>query len=59
VADPEERSGRSCRAFEKAAFIPMKTVKLDEENVRRRVMRLSLTSFMVNPRDEWERLIVA
>jgi RimJ/RimL family protein N-acetyltransferase len=44
VTDPEERNGRSCRAFEKAGFIAVKTVELDGENVRRRVMRLSLLS---------------
>ena len=46
VADPEERNGRSCRAFEKAGFIPVKTVELAGENVRRRVMRLSLATFI-------------
>jgi RimJ/RimL family protein N-acetyltransferase len=42
VTDPEERNGRSCRAFEKAGFIPVRTVELEGENVRRRIMRLSL-----------------
>jgi aminoglycoside 6'-N-acetyltransferase len=46
VTDPEERNGRSCCAFEKAGFIAVRTVELDGENVRRRVMRLSLPSFM-------------
>ena len=46
VADPEERNGRSCRAFEKAGFTPVKTVELAGENVRRRVMRLLLPSLM-------------
>jgi len=42
VTDPEERNGRSCRAFEKAGFVPMRTVELEGENVRRRIMHLSL-----------------
>ena len=42
MTDPEERNGRSCRAFEKAGFLPVSTVELDGENVRRRIMRLSL-----------------
>jgi RimJ/RimL family protein N-acetyltransferase len=42
VADPEERNGRSCRAFEKAGFIAVRTVELETESVRRRIMRLSL-----------------
>jgi RimJ/RimL family protein N-acetyltransferase len=42
VTDPEERNGRSCRAFEKAGFIPVRTVELQGENVRRRIMHLSL-----------------
>jgi aminoglycoside 6'-N-acetyltransferase len=42
VTDPEERNGRSCRAFEKAGFISVRTVELEGENVGRRVMRLSL-----------------
>jgi RimJ/RimL family protein N-acetyltransferase len=46
VADPEGRNGRSCRAFEKAGFLSVKTVELEGENVRRRVMRLSLPTFM-------------
>jgi aminoglycoside 6'-N-acetyltransferase len=41
VTDPEERNGRSCRAFEKAGFIPVRTVELDGETVRRRIMQLS------------------
>jgi aminoglycoside 6'-N-acetyltransferase len=52
VADPEERNGRSCRAFEKAGFIPVKTVELEGEDVRRRVMRQSLPTCMSrSPRD--------
>jgi aminoglycoside 6'-N-acetyltransferase len=46
VTDPEERNGRSCRAFEKAGFIPVKTVELEGENVRRRIMHLSLPAFL-------------
>lgn len=42
VTDPEERNGRSCRAFEKAGFVPLRTVQLRGEDVRRRIMRLSL-----------------
>lgn len=42
VTDPEERNGRSRRAFEKAGFIPVRTVELEGENVRRRIMHLSL-----------------
>jgi RimJ/RimL family protein N-acetyltransferase len=42
VTDPEERNGRSIRAFEKAGFIPVRTVQVRGEDVRRRVMRLSL-----------------
>jgi aminoglycoside 6'-N-acetyltransferase len=49
VTDPEERNARSCRAFEKAGFIPVRIVKLEEENIRRRVMRLSLHTFMSQP----------
>lgn len=46
VTDPEELNGRSCRAFEKAGFVPVRTVQLRGENVRRRIMRLSLPVFM-------------
>lgn len=42
VTDPEERNGRSIHAFEKAGFIPIRTVQVRGENVRRRVMHLSL-----------------
>jgi RimJ/RimL family protein N-acetyltransferase len=42
MTDPEERNARSCRAFEKAGFRPVSTVELEGENVRRRIMRLSL-----------------
>jgi RimJ/RimL family protein N-acetyltransferase len=42
VTDPEERNSRSCRAFEKAGFIALRTVELEGENVRRRIMHLSL-----------------
>jgi hypothetical protein len=45
VTDPEERNGRSCHAFEKAGFIPVKTVGLEGESVRRRIMRLPLPTF--------------
>jgi RimJ/RimL family protein N-acetyltransferase len=45
VTEPEERNGRSCRAFEKAGFIPMRTVELEGDNVRRRIMHLSLPAF--------------
>jgi aminoglycoside 6'-N-acetyltransferase len=45
VTDPEEQNGRSCRAFEKAGFIPIRTVQVRGENVRRRVMHLSLPAF--------------
>jgi aminoglycoside 6'-N-acetyltransferase len=44
VTDPEERNGRSCRAFEKAGFISVRTVEIEGENVRRRIMHLSLPS---------------
>jgi aminoglycoside 6'-N-acetyltransferase len=44
VTDPEERNDRSCRAFENAGFIAVKTVVLEGEDVRRRVMHLPLTS---------------
>jgi RimJ/RimL family protein N-acetyltransferase len=44
VADPEERNRRSCRAFEKAGFIATATVELEGESVRRRVMRLALST---------------
>jgi RimJ/RimL family protein N-acetyltransferase len=43
VTDPEERNGRSCRAFEKAGFIPVKTVELEGENFPRRIMHLSVS----------------
>jgi aminoglycoside 6'-N-acetyltransferase len=42
VTDPEEQNRRSCRAFEKAGFIPVRTVDFEGENVRRRIMHLSL-----------------
>jgi aminoglycoside 6'-N-acetyltransferase len=42
VSDPEEQNGRSCRAFAKAGFIPIRTVQLSGENVPRCVMHLSL-----------------
>ncbi|HTC52088.1 MAG TPA: GNAT family N-acetyltransferase [Steroidobacteraceae bacterium] len=42
VTDVEERNVRSCRAFEKAGFIPLGTLQLKTERVRRRVMHLSL-----------------
>lgn len=42
VIDPEERNGRSRRAFEKAGFIPLETVELEGENVPRRIMHLSV-----------------
>jgi aminoglycoside 6'-N-acetyltransferase len=44
VTDVEERNGRSCRAFERAGFAPVRTVQITGETVRRRVMRRSLTS---------------
>jgi RimJ/RimL family protein N-acetyltransferase len=47
VTDPEERNGRSCRAFEKAGFIPVRTVELEGENVRRRIMHLSLPASVI------------
>jgi aminoglycoside 6'-N-acetyltransferase len=50
VTDPEERNRRSCRAFEKAGFIALRTVQLRGETVRRRVMRLSLETFREQPR---------
>jgi RimJ/RimL family protein N-acetyltransferase len=49
VTDPEERNGRSCRAFEKAGFIPVRTVELEGENVRRRIMHLSLPAYQSAP----------
>jgi aminoglycoside 6'-N-acetyltransferase len=42
VADPEERNGRSCRAFEKAGYVSLRTVQVRDEKVWRRVMHLSL-----------------
>ena len=42
VADPEERNGRSCRAFEKAGFTSAGVVRLEGEEARRIVMRLLL-----------------
>jgi aminoglycoside 6'-N-acetyltransferase len=42
LTDVEEQNRRSCRAFERAGFIPVRTVQLRGETVRRRVMRLSL-----------------
>ncbi len=50
VTDPEEQNRRSCRAFEKAGFIPMRTVQLRGENVRRRVMHLELPVVRGNSR---------
>jgi RimJ/RimL family protein N-acetyltransferase len=49
VTDPEERNARSCRAFEKAGFIPVRTVELEGEKVHRSVMHLSLSAFMSQP----------
>lgn len=49
VTDPEERNGQSCRAFEKAGFIPVRTVQLEGENARRRVMHLSLSTSISQP----------
>jgi aminoglycoside 6'-N-acetyltransferase len=43
VTDPEERNGRSWRAFAKAGFVPLRTVQVRAEIVWRRVMRLSLS----------------
>lgn len=40
VTDPEERNGRSRRAFEKAGFIPTRIVQLKGEHVQRRIMLL-------------------
>ncbi|HXR89949.1 MAG TPA: GNAT family N-acetyltransferase [Steroidobacteraceae bacterium] len=40
VTDPEERNGRSRRAFEKAGFIAMTTVQLRGEAARRQIMQL-------------------
>lgn len=42
VTDPEELNSRSCRAFEKAGFISLRSVGLEGENVRRQVMHLAL-----------------
>jgi aminoglycoside 6'-N-acetyltransferase len=42
VTDVEERNGRSVRAFEKAGFTAVGLVQLNGENVRRRLMQLSL-----------------
>ncbi len=44
VTDPEELNGRSCRAFEKAGFMRVNTVRLRGERVRRRIMRLPLSA---------------
>ena len=49
VTDPEERNARSCRAFEKTGFIPVRTVELEGENVRRRIMHLGLHALMSQP----------
>jgi aminoglycoside 6'-N-acetyltransferase len=49
VTDPEDRNGRSCRAFGKAGFIAVRTVELEGENVRRRIMHLSLPASMSQP----------
>ncbi|HEY6620715.1 MAG TPA: GNAT family N-acetyltransferase [Steroidobacteraceae bacterium] len=51
VTDPEERNGRSCRSFEKAGFIQVKAVRLEGENVLRRIMRLSLPARVAEPQD--------
>ena len=48
VSDPEEQNGRSCRAFTKAGFIPIRTVQVSGENVRRCVMHLSLPAAQDN-----------
>jgi aminoglycoside 6'-N-acetyltransferase len=42
VTDPEERNVRSCRAFEKAGFTAVRTVELEGEDVRRRIMHLQM-----------------
>jgi aminoglycoside 6'-N-acetyltransferase len=44
ASDPEENNSRSCRAFEKAGFIRLRTVRVRGEKVWRRVMQLSLPS---------------
>jgi RimJ/RimL family protein N-acetyltransferase len=49
VTDPEERNGRSCRAFEKSGFISVRTVELEGEKVHRSVMHLSSSAFMSQP----------
>ena len=49
VTDPEERNGRSCRAFEKAGFLALRTVELEGENIRRRIMHRSLPAFISQP----------
>jgi RimJ/RimL family protein N-acetyltransferase len=41
ISDPEEKNTRSVRAFEKAGFTEVKTVKLRGETCERSVMRLS------------------
>jgi aminoglycoside 6'-N-acetyltransferase len=40
IADPEEGNIRSLRAFEKAGFMPTKTVQIRGESFQRRVVRL-------------------
>lgn len=49
VVDPDEHNKRSLRVFEKVGFTLVRTVKLEGENVWRRVMRLSLPEFMSKP----------
>lgn len=40
VCDPEERNSRSLRAFEKAGFLSVRTIRLQGESYDRRVLRL-------------------
>lgn len=49
VTYPGERKGRSCRAFEKMGFIPLRTTELEGKNVRRRIMHPSLLAYMSQP----------
>jgi RimJ/RimL family protein N-acetyltransferase len=41
ITDPEKNNARSLRAFEKAGFTAVKTVKLPEEGCQRSIMRLN------------------
>jgi len=40
ICDPEERNTRSLRAFEKAGFVSVRTIRLHGESYDRRIVRL-------------------